>query len=716
MIEKRTIRVGGMSCVRCSAAVEHALKNVPGVETADVSYASGRASVVFDPAVVPKGSMEKAIKGAGYSVVEDPAVFARREQKKMITLFAISALFALPFLVMMILMPFEDLPLRNALHHNGWWQLACATPVQFIVGFKFYKTAFLSMKNRSPGMDLLVALGTTAAYGYSLYLLIAGGHEFYFEGAVFVITLVLLGKILELRAKTKTSEAIEKLMQLSPKTARVIRGGSEVEIPCDEIQKDEIVIVRSGENIPVDGTVVSGSSSVDESMLTGESMPVEKKENDTVFGGTVNGNGSLHVRADRIGEESVLAGIIRMVEDAQSSKAHIQGVADKAASIFVPAVLGIAVITFTLTLLITKDTSRAVSSAVSVLVIACPCSLGLATPTALMVGVGRGAGMGILIKNADALERACTVKAIVLDKTGTITVGKPTLNELIPIDGEYEDALMLAASAERESSHPLAAAITSAYKGSPAPASDYDSVTGCGVKATVNGRSVMIGKRSWALGNAILPDSVKKRAEELENAGQTVLFMSADGKPAAVISVSDVIRPASKDAVGELRRLGIRTAMVTGDNRHTAETVGGEVGVDEVEAEVMPEGKVACVERLRREYGVTAVTGDGINDAPALAAADVSFAIGGGTDVAAEAGDVLLVGGNIALIPQAVKLSKATMRKIKQNLFWAFFYNSVGIPLAAFGLLTPVIAGAAMAFSSVSVVTNSLLLKKSKLK
>ena len=715
MTEKKTIRVGGMSCVRCSAAVEHALCGVDGVESADVSYANGRAVVTYEPDVVAKGSMEKAIKGAGYYVVEDPAVFARREQKKMITLFIISAVFCVPFLVMMVLMPFGNLPITKAMHHNGWWQFICAIPVQFIVGFKFYKTAFLSMKNRSPGMDLLVAMGTTAAFAYSTYNLFTGKGEFYFEGAVFVITLVLLGKILELRAKTKTSEAIEKLMQLSPKTARVVRDGREVEIPCDKIEKNEIVIVRAGENVPVDGTVVFGGSSVDESMLTGESMPVEKREGDTVFGGTTNGNGSIQVRADRVGEESVLAGIIRMVEDAQSSKAHIQGVADKAAAIFVPTVLVIAVITFVLTLLITRDMSRAVNGAVSVLVIACPCSLGLATPTALMVGVGRGAGMGILIKNADALEHACKIKAIVLDKTGTLTNGKPTLNEMICIDGEREDLLRIAASVERQSTHPIANAVTAAYDGEPSDVSDFESVTACGVRGIVEQKEVRIGKRSWILENASISDDILKRADDMENEGRTVLFMSVDSKPSAVLVVSDAVREASKNAISQLREMGIYTAMVTGDNRRTAEAVGREVGVDEVVAEVLPEGKVAEAERLRRERGNVAVTGDGINDAPALAAADVSFAIGGGTDIAAEAGDVILVGGNVALIPQSVKLSRATMRKIKQNLFWAFFYNSIGIPLAAFGLLTPVIAGAAMAFSSVSVVTNSLLLKKSKL-
>ena len=717
MTERKVIRVGGMSCVRCSAAVEYALNGVDGVESCAVSYATGRAEVVYDPAKTAKGSLEKAIKGAGYSVVEDPAVFRARERRTLLTLFVMSAIFAAPFAVMMILMfAAPDSPVTAAMHHNGLWQLICATPVQFIVGYRFYKSAFLSLKNKSPGMDLLVALGTTAAYAYSLYNFIVGENTFYFESSVFVIALVLLGKLFEARARIKTSEAIELLVQLSPKIAIVLRDGVETEIECSMIAKGDVVVVRPGDHVPVDGVVVFGATSVDESMLTGESVPVAKEAGDRAFGGTVNGNGLIHVRAENVGDETVIAGIIRMVEEAQSSKAHIQNLADRVAAIFVPTVAGIAVLTFVLTLLITRDAARSVSGAVAVLVIACPCSLGLATPTALMVGVGRGAGMGVLIKNADALERACTVKAVILDKTGTITVGKPAVTDVATDGVTREEMLSLAAAAEADSTHPLAHAIISSCGGDIPARDGFENVVGYGVSCIVDGHKVAVGRKNWDYDPASAPESVISRALEFESAGQSVIYVSVDGALVGAAAVSDPVREHSAAAIAKLHDMGIRCAMVTGDNRATAERVGDAVGVDEVTAEVMPDGKVREVERLRGEYGVVAVTGDGINDAPALAAADVSFAVGGGTDIAAEAGDVVLVGGNISLIPRAIKLSKATMRKIKQNLFWAFFYNIIGIPLAAFGLLSPIIAGAAMAFSSVSVVTNSLLLKKSKLK
>ena len=706
-----------MSCVRCSAAVEHALKGVDGVESCSVSYASGRAEVIFDPVKTGKGAFEKAVKGAGYSVIEDPAVYRARERRYLTALFVMSAILALPFAVMMVLMfVAPHAHLTHLLHYNGLWQLICAAPVQFIVGFRFYKSAFLSIKNKSPGMDLLVATGTSAAFAYSVYNLFSGGDTFYFESSVFVITLVLLGKLFESRAKQKTSEAIELLAQLAPKTAIVLKDGSEVEIECSKIMKGDVVVVRPGEHVPVDGTVVFGESSVDESMLTGESMPVAKSKGDKVYGGTVNGNGLVHVRAENVGDETVIAGIIRMVEEAQSSKAHIQGVADRVAAIFVPSVAAIALITFGLTLIITKDLPRSVTSAVSVLVIACPCSLGLATPTALMVGVGRGAGMGILIRNADALERACGIKAVILDKTGTITEGKPSVVD-IAVDGiERDRALELAAACEVNSTHPLARAVLSAYKGEIPRADDFENVIGCGVSCVVDSLKITVGRNNWGYDPASAPSGIISAADEFESAGNTVLYLGVNDRLCAAIAVTDPIRSNSAEAVTELSQMGIRTAMVTGDNHSIAQAVGENVGVDEIVSEVLPDGKVREVERLRGEYGFVAVSGDGINDAPALAAADVSFAVGGGTDIAAEAGDIVLVGGNISLIPRAIKLSKATMRKIKQNLFWAFIYNIIGIPLAAIGLLSPIIAGAAMAFSSVSVVTNSLLLKKSKLK
>ena len=714
MLEKTIIRVGGMSCVRCSAAVEHALKSLDGVNSVSVSYASGRAEVEYDTEKVNTRKMGKAIKSAGYEVIADPSEFRRKEQKILLVSFIISAIFAMPFLFMMIMMfAAPNSEITHFMHHAGWLQFALSLPVQFLVGFRFYKGAILSVIHKSPGMDLLVATGTSAAWGYSLYNLIAGAGDLYFESSVVIITLILFGKMLEARAKNRTSAAVSKLMDLTPKKAMALRDGKYVEVAVSEIVSGDTVMIRPGESVPVDGEVISGSSSVDESMLTGESMPVGKTEGSKVYGGTVNGKGALTVRAEGVGDSTLLAGIIRMVESAQSSKAHIQNIADKVASIFVPTVMSIAAISLVVSLLCKVSVADSVSRAVAVLVIACPCSLGLATPTALMVGIGRGAGMGILIKNADALEHACKIRAAVLDKTGTITEGKPAVTDFIACSETDENTLKrYAAAAEQGSEHPLASAIVAAYEGDLPDAEDFESVTGHGIVARVEGKKIKIGKPSWF---DSVDEKIKNDAERLEALGRTVLLMSVDGEVSAIIAVADPIRESSKAAIAELRALGIRTVMVTGDNRATAEAVAREVGIDEAVAEALPEDKVKEVERLKGEYGVTAVTGDGINDAPALASADVSFAVGSGTDIAMETGDIVLMGKGITLLPASVKLSKATMRKIKQNLFWAFFYNSIGIPLAALGFLSPIIAGAAMAFSSVSVVTNSLLLKRTKL-
>lgn len=714
MREDRAIKVGGMSCVRCSAAVENALKDVSGVIECNVSYANGRAEVSFDNSVTDLKTLEKAIKKAGYTVLEDVRAARAREFRQAIATFVFSLVFSLPFFVMMALMFFA--PDSHIMHllHNGIFQLVCATPVQFVAGFRFYRGAVHSLKNKSPSMDLLVALGTTASYAYSVYSLISGGSTYYFESSAMIITLVLLGKMLESRARAKTSAAIEKLLDLAPKTAIVIRDGNEMTIPASQIMVGDVVVVRPGESVAADGTVIDGETHIDESMLTGESMPISKTVGSKVYGGTVNGNGSVRFRAENVGNDTVLSGIIRLVEDAQSSKAHIQNTADKVSAVFVPTVTVISLVTFVVTYFVTDSFVSALDSAVAVLVIACPCSLGLATPTALMVGMGRGANMGILIKNADALEHACGIKALILDKTGTVTEGKPRVTETLVIDSSVLDAMPLAAAAESLSEHPLGEVIAAEYKGEMPEVSDFVSVTGCGVSATVSGKSVSVGKPSWIeeLCGEKLPESVTLLAEK----GNTVVVCAVDGVPALAIAVSDPVRSDSASAVERLKRLGIHTVLVTGDNEFTARVVAERVGIDEYVANSLPEGKVGKLNELKGLYGMTAMVGDGINDAPALTAADVGFAVGGGTDIAMESGDIVLTGGGISAVADAVALSKATMRKIKQNLFWAFFYNSVGIPLAAFGLLNPVIAGAAMAFSSVSVVTNSLLLKKVKLK
>ena len=716
MADKVTMQIGGMTCVRCAAAVEHALKADDGVLNAQVSYANEQAEVEYEPSRTNMRRLSKAVKKAGYTVVEDKAAFRKKESRRLTLLFVVSAVLSAPFALLMVLMfAAPDAHLTHQLH-NAWFQLILATPVQFIVGWRFYKGAFLSLKNRSPSMDVLVSLGTTAAWGYSVYSMITGGGHLYFESAALVITLVLLGKLLEARARTKTSAAIEMLMNLQPKTATLLQGGKEVTVDVADIAEGDTVLVHPGESVPVDGQVLSGRSAVDESMLTGESLPVKKEEGASVFGGTVNGTGSLTVQAKGIGHESVLAGIIRLVEQAQSSKAPIQRLADRVSAIFVPVVVGVALLTLLLTIFILGAVETALSRAVAVLVIACPCSLGLATPTALMVGTGRAASMGVLIKSADALENACRIGTLLLDKTGTVTEGRPAVTDVLLEDGASadteEECIRLAAAVETLSEHPLARAVAERYEGTPPKAEDFESLTGRGVRAVVEGRPVLLGSRRLMSEQGLV---FTADAEALERDGKTVIFLAVDGKAAAIIAVADPVRGSSAQAIADLHRLGVRTVLVTGDNRQTAEAIAAQAGLDEVIAEVLPDGKVQVVEQQRQKGSVIAMAGDGINDAPALAAADVGFAMGSGTDIAMESGDVVLMSAGISAVPTAIRLSRATMRKIRQNLFWAFFYNCVGIPVAAIGLLSPVLAGAAMAFSSVSVVTNSMLLKRSKI-
>lgn len=712
MTETMTLQIGGMTCVRCAGAVEHALKAVEGIETVSVSYANERAEITYDTAKTDRKRMEKAVKAAGYTVVEDKAAFRRREMRELTILFVVSAVLSAPFMLMMVLMFAAPNAHLTHMLHNGWFQLILATPVQFIIGWRFYKGAFLSLKNRSPSMDVLVALGTTAAYGYSLYNVLTDGGHLYFEGAAVIITLVLLGKLLETRARSKTSAAIELLMHLQPPTATVIRDGAELVIPASEIAEGDILLIHPGESLSADGEVLSGRSTVDESMLTGESMPVGKEPGAKVFGGTVNGAGALTVRAENVGSQTVLSGIIRLVEQAQSSKARIQKIADKVSAVFVPAVVAVALLTLLLTLAILRQPEEAVSRAVAVLVIACPCSLGLATPTALMVGTGRAASMGILIKSADALETACKIQLMILDKTGTITEGRPAVTDLEIFALSRDELLRLAASAEQPSEHPVAKAVRESWTGETASAEDFASLTGRGISAKVEGRDVLVGNRLLMEENNV---DFPFDPSDWENEGKTVLLMAVDGKAAAAIAVADPVRETSPAAIADLHALGVRVQMVTGDNPRTAAAIARQVNIDQVTAGVLPDGKVQAVQDGKAAGLVVAMAGDGINDAPALAAADVGFAMGSGTDIAMESGDVVLVGANIAALASAIRLSRATMRKIRQNLFWAFFYNCIGIPIAALGLLSPVVAGAAMAFSSVSVVTNSMLLKRSKI-
>ena len=585
--------------------------------------------------------------------------------------------------------------------------------MQFGMGWPFYVHAYRALRGGGANMDVLVVMGTTAAYGYSIWQMIAGGHHFYFEASATIITLILLGRYFEAKAKGRTSAAIQKLMSLNAKSARIERDGRELEVPVEEVRVGDVVVVRPGEKIPVDGTVLEGRSSVDESMLTGESLPVEKESGSPVTGATLNGNGALKFRADRVGTDTALAQIIQLVEDAQGSKAPIQKIADKVAAVFVPAVLVVAVFTF-FGWLIVGDGVKGLTSAVAVLVIACPCALGLATPTAIMVGTGRGAEAGILIKGGEHLENTHRVNAVVLDKTGTITHGKPVVTDLFAYGMSEAEALELAGSAEKGSEHPLGEAIVMRARetGDVADAESFEAKPGRGIRARVRDREVLLGIRALLeLEGVPLEAETLETMTKLEAEGKTVMAMAVDGAPAALIAVADTVKETSAEAVKTLRSMAVSVVMMTGDNKRTALAIGKKVGIDEVLAEVLPENKATKVEKLKKNGKVVAMVGDGINDAPALATADVGMAIGTGTDVAIQAADITLMRGDLMAVPAAIRLSRATMRKIKQNLFWAFFYNTIGIPVAAFGLLNPVIAGGAMALSSVCVVLNSLNLR-----
>ncbi|WP_278294226.1 copper-translocating P-type ATPase [Caloranaerobacter azorensis] len=600
---------------------------------------------------------------------------------------------------------------------NGYLQLALATLVQFIIGYRFYKGAYHSLKGGGANMDVLVALGTSAAYFYSLYNLISGVKEYYFEASAVIITLILLGKMLEAIAKGRTSEAIKKLMNLQAKTARVIRDGKELDIPVEQVVVGDIVVVRPGEKIPVDGIVIEGNSSVDESMLTGESIPVDKKEGDEVIGATINKHGTFKFKATKIGRDTVLSQIIKLVEEAQGSKAPIQRLADKVAGIFVPTVIGIAILTFAIWYFVEGDFTNALINAVAVLVIACPCALGLATPTAIMVGTGKGAENGILIKGGEYLERAHQIDTLIFDKTGTITKGEPEVTDIISFNKSKEDILKFAAIAEKASEHPLGQAIVKKGEESGIKLTDpekFNAIPGHGIFAVIEGKEVYLGNRKLMKDKNINIEDIEDEIVNLESQGKTAMILSINGRVEGIIAVADTVKEHSREAIKQLKSMGIEVYMITGDNERTANAIAREVGIENVIAEVLPEHKAQEVEKLKAQGKKVGMVGDGINDAPALVKADIGFAIGTGTDVAIEAADITLMKGDLRDIVLAIRLSRRTMRTIKQNLFWAFFYNSIGIPLAALGFLNPMIAGAAMAFSSVSVVSNSLRLKRFK--
>jgi Cu+-exporting ATPase len=740
--------VTGMTCASCVGRVERALEKVPGVLEASVNLANERATVEYLAGEAGLQDLERAVEGAGYGVVreeESPVEDAReREYKRLRTDFLLAAALTALILVGSLPMMFGFMPPVPV----GWLNfglLLLATPVQFWAGRRFYRGAWGALKHGQANMNTLVVMGTSAAYLYSAAatlapgLFAAGRADVYFDTSALIVTLILLGRLLEARAKGRTNEAIKRLAGLQVKTARVLRSDEEVDVPVEEVRVGDVVVVRPGEKVPVDGVVVSGESAVDESMITGESIPVIKREGDEVIGATMNASGSFRFEATKVGEETALHQIMRMVEEAQGSKAPIQRLADRISAVFVPAVIGVAAVTFAVWLVFGPEPALtfALLNTVAVLIIACPCAMGLATPTSIMVGTGKGAESGILIKGGEALEAAHKLDAVVLDKTGTLTRGVPELTDVVVEDGIDEAGLLrLVASAERGSEHPLGEAIVRGAKERGlvlAEADAFEAVSGGGIRARVEGRGILVGSRQFLSESGVAEDGLLPKAEALAWEGKTPVFVAVDGEPAGLVAVADVVREESREAIERLHNMGLEVAMITGDNSRTAEAIARELGVDRVVAEVRPEDKANELRRLQAEGKKVAMVGDGINDAPALARADVGIAIGTGTDIAMEAADLTLISADVRGVARAIKLSKATVRNIKQNLFWAFAYNVALIPVAAgvlyplfyegsvpealrpflgeHGFLNPVLAAAAMALSSVTVLSNALRLR-----
>ncbi|MCP8969439.1 heavy metal translocating P-type ATPase [Ectobacillus ponti] len=732
--EKAEFHLTGMTCAACSARIEKVLGKLPGIVQANVNLALETAAVEYNPSEVSPSDIVKRVEKIGYGAVvkeEKLNVEEQRKQglKRQQNIFFISLVLSLPLLWAMVShFSFTAwIPLPDALM-NPWVQLALATPVQFVIGAQFYIGAYKSLRSGSANMDVLVALGTSAAYFYSLYLTLAslgdGGHmvEMYYETSAVLITLILLGKLFEARAKGRSSEAIKKLMGLQAKTALVERNGEELQVPIEEVRAGDIVHVKPGEKVPVDGIILEGQSAVDESMLTGESVPVDKTVGDTVIGATLNKNGFLKVQAVKVGRDTALAQIIKVVEEAQGSKAPIQRLADQISGIFVPIVVGIAVLAFVFWYFWAApgDFAGALEKLIAVLVIACPCALGLATPTSIMAGSGRAAEFGILFKGGEHLELTHRIDTVLLDKTGTVTNGAPVLTDVLPAEGiEEAELLRLVGAAEKQSEHPLAQAIVTgiAEKGvGLAAVTAFSAIPGYGVKAEADGKEILVGTRRLMQERGVeVPQAAMDQLTELEQAGKTAMLAAADGKYAGMIAVADTIKTTSKQAVRRLQDMGLTVIMITGDNERTARAIAAQAGIREVIAEVLPDGKAAEVKRLQEQGRKVSMVGDGINDAPALALADIGMAIGTGTDVAMEAADITLMRGDLNSIADAILMSKLTIRNIKQNLFWALAYNALGIPIAAAGFLAPWLAGAAMAFSSVSVVLNALRLQRIKL-
>lgn len=723
-----------MTCASCVARVEKALKKVDGVENANVNLATEKATVELNPAIASVGALKTAVEEAGYTLHIPQAVeqssnqthkdAAHRQLKKE---FLLSVALTVPVMPLSMLSMMDSYMTWSPLSMDATNKilLILTTTVMFGPGKRFFKGLWGALKHLTADMNTLVAVGTGSAYIYSLIAVLFPGSlglvgemsHVYFDTSATIITLILLGKLLEAMAKSRASDAITKLLGLQPRTARVIRGGVERDVPVGEVALGDVVVVRPGEKMPVDGLITKGFTTLDESMITGESLPVEKNVGDRIIGGSINKNGSVEFRATAVGKQTALAQIVKLVEDAQGSKAPIQNLADKIASVFVPLVIGLAMLTFLFWYFFGGiGFTPAMINFIAVLIIACPCALGLATPTAIMVGAGRGAQMGVLIKNADALERIHKVQTIILDKTGTITEGRPSVVDVVAFDDFDETTLIrLAASLESRSEHPLAGAVVeyAAKRNIPLVEADsFQSLTGFGVIGVIGGSAVMVGNNGLLREYAIHMNGKEAVIERLQVAGQTPIFVAMNGGLVGMMGVADMVKSNAAEAIRKLKEMGLEVIMITGDNQRTGNAIAHQAGINRVVAEVLPHDKAAHVKAIQSEGRVVAMVGDGINDAPALAQADVGIAMGTGTDVAMEAADITLMNGDLNGVVEAMRLSSRTLRTIKQNLFWAFVYNMIGIPLAALGMLNPMIAAGAMAFSSVSVVGNSLRLKR----
>ncbi len=759
VMESVDLDITGMTCAACSARIEKGLSRLPGVSQANVNLALETGHIEYAAGALKPSDITAKIKQLGYGAElqltqEESTSVRERELQRKKWKWMISALLSIPLLWAMVAhFSFTSGIYVPELFLNPWFQLLLATPVQFVIGWQFYVGAYKALRNGSANMDVLVALGTSAAFFYSLYLTVTSGYlpsagmgqgmdhgamgtdvgttagaaampmvELYYETSAILITLILLGKWFEAVAKGRSSQAIKSLIELAPREARVIRDGQEVLIPASYVAVGDLVLVKPGDSIPVDGIVEEGQSSVDESMLSGESLPVDKKPGDPVTGATMNKNGVLRIQATRVGSDTALSQIIKVVEQAQGSKAPIQRIADVISGIFVPIVVGIAVLTFLIWYLFASpgDFAGSLEKAIAVLVIACPCALGLATPTSVMAGSGRAAEYGILFKGGEHLESAQQIQTVVLDKTGTVTQGKPVLTDVVTAPGWTESELLKrVGAAEQSSEHPLAEAIVNGIREKGLllePAASFENIPGYGVRATVSGEEILVGtRRLLADANVEVPAESIQQMNALEEQGRTAMLVAAQGQWAGIIAVADTIKDTSREAIGRLQAMGIDVIMITGDNERTARAVAEQAGIRSVLAEVLPEGKAAEVKKLQESGLKVAMVGDGINDAPALATADIGMAIGTGTDVAMEAADITLMRGDLNSIADAIEMSRRTMGNIKQNLFWALGYNVIGIPIAAVGFLAPWLAGAAMAFSSVSVVLNALRLQRMKL-